>query len=113
MTPVHPCRPVTVLAFAGDRSGLFVAQVFAALRDGRRGRGPGPSALECRLLAGHSGVSADAGAAIFGFNPDAGGLAAWEVVYGLQNGDAFPGMVKDDTGIFTTARRHGLAAEGF
>ncbi|MBI1913416.1 MAG: hypothetical protein HYS12_01460 [Planctomycetes bacterium] len=80
MTPVQPCRPVTVLAFAGDRSGPFVARVFAALRDGRSGRGPGPSVLECLLLAGHAGVSTDAGVAISGFNPDAGGLAAWQVV---------------------------------
>jgi len=79
------------LAFAGDRSGPFVARVFAALRDGRSGRGPGPSALECLLLAGH----------------------AWQVVYGLRNGDAFRGIVTDDTGIFTAARQHGLAVEAF
>src|SRR4051794_21306294 len=108
MTPVPPCRPITVLGFVGDRSGPFVARVFAALRDGRSGRGPGPSALECLLLAGHTGVSTDPGAAIFGFNPEAGGLAAWQVVYGLRNGDAFPGIVTDDTGIFTAARQHGL-----
>src|ERR1700730_13055264 len=103
MAPVLPCRPVTVLAFAGDRSRPFVARVFAALADGRSRRGPGPSPLECLLLAGHAGVSTDAGAAIFGFNPDAGGLAAWQVVYGLRNGDAFPGIVTDDTGIFARA----------
>jgi hypothetical protein len=113
MTPVQPCRPVTVLAFAGDRSGPFAARVFAALRDGRSGSGPGPSPLECLLLTGHAGVSTDAGAAIFGFNPDAGGLAAWQVVYGLRNGDAFPGIVTDDTGVFTAARQHGLAVEAF
>src|SRR5438105_8868240 len=113
MTPVQPCRPVTVLAFAGDRSGPFVARVFAALRDDRSGRSPGPSPLECLLLAGHAGVSSDAGDAIFGFNPDAGGLAAWQVAYGLRNGDAFPGIVTDDTGIFAAARQHGLAVEAF
>ena len=113
MTPVPPCRPVTVLAFAGDRSRPFVARVFAALADGRSGRGPGPSALECLLLAGHAGVSTDAGATIFGFNPDAGGLPAWQVVQGLRNGDAFPGIVTDDTGIFTAASQHGLAVEAF
>lgn len=113
MTSVQPCRPVTVLAFAGDRSGPFVARVFAALRDGKTGRGPGPSVLEYLLLAGHAGVSADVGAAIFGFNPDAGGLAAWQVVYSLRNSDAFPGIVTDDTGVFTAARQHGLAVEAF
>src|SRR5437016_898228 len=113
MTLVQPCCPVTLLVFAGDRSGSFVARVFAALRDGSRGRGPGPSPLECLLLGGHAGISTDAGAAIFGFNPDAGGLAAWQVVYGLRNGDAFPGIVTDDTGIFTAARQRGLAVEAF
>jgi hypothetical protein len=113
MTPVQPCRPVTVLAFTGDRSGPFVARVFAALRNGRSGRGPGPSPLEGLILAGHAGVSTDAGAAIFGFNPDAGGLAAWQVVYGLRNGDGFPGIVTDDTAIFAAAHQHGLAVEAF
>ena len=53
------------------------------------------------------------GAAIFGFNPDAGGRAAWQVVYGLRNGDAFPGIVTDDAPIFTAARQHSLAVEAF
>jgi hypothetical protein len=113
MTPVLPCRPVTVLAFAGDRSRPFVARVFAALVDGMNGRGPGPSTLECLLLAGHAGVSTDAGLTIAGFNPDAGGLLAWQVMQGLQNGEAFPGIVTDDTGIFTAASQHGLAVEAF
>ena len=34
-------------------------------------------------------------------------------MYGLQNGDAFPGIVTDDTGIFTAARQRGLAVEAF
>ena len=113
MTPVPPCRPVTVLAFAGDRSRAFVARVFADLADGRSGRGPGPSRLECLLLAGHAGVSTDAGVTISGFNPDAGGLPGWQVMEGLQNGDAFPGIVTDDTGLFTAASQHGLAVEAF
>ena len=111
ITPVPPCCPVTVVAFAGDRSGRLAGRVFAALRDGRSGRGPGPSSLECLLLAGHAGVSVDAGATIFGFNPDPGGLPVWQVLYGLRNGDAFPGIVTDDTGVFTAARQHGLAVE--
>jgi len=113
MTPILPCCPVTVVAFAGDRSGLFVARTFAALREARSGRGSGPSQLECLLLAGHAGVSTDAGMSIAGFNPDAGGLPAWRVVYDLRNGDAFPGIVTDDTDIFTAARQHGLRVEAF
>jgi hypothetical protein len=113
MTPVPPCRPVTVLAFAGDRSRLFVARVLGALLDGMNGRGPGPSPLECLFLAGHAGVSTDAGATISGFHPDAGGLPAWQVVLGLRNGEAFPGIVTDDTAIFAAASQHGLVVEAF
>jgi hypothetical protein len=103
MTPVPPCRPVTVLAFAGDRSRPFVARVLAALLDGMNGRGPGPSPLECLFLAGHAGVSTDAGATISGFHPDAGGLPAWQIVLGLRNGEAFPSIVTDDTAETVTA----------
>ncbi len=113
MSPFQPCRPVTVLMFAGDRSRPFAARVFTALADGRSGRGPGPSPLECLLLAGHAGISADSGATILGFNPDAGGLPAWRVVQGLRNGEAFPGRVTDHTGLFAAARSHGLAVEAF
>jgi hypothetical protein len=113
MTPVQPCRSVTVMAFAGDRSGPFVAGIFAALNDGRSGRGAGPSVLECLLLAGHTGVSTDAGMTIFGFNPDVGGRAAWQVVSALRNGDAFPGIVTDDTSVFAAAQQHGLVVEAF
>ncbi len=113
MTPVPPCRPVTVLAFLGDRSRPFVARVLAALVDGMNGRGPGPSPLECLLLAGHTGVSTDAGTTIAGFNPGASGLSAWQILLGLRNGDAFPGIVTDDTGIFRAASLHGLVVEAF
>jgi hypothetical protein len=113
MAPIPPCRPVTVLAFAGDRSRPFVARILAALADGRNGRSPGPSSLECLLLAGHAGVSTDAGASVSGFHPRAGGLPAWQVLQSLRNGDAFPGIVTDDTGVFSAARSHGLAVEAF
>jgi len=113
MTPVPPCRPVTVLAFAGSRSRPFVARVFAALVEGSSGRGPGPSALECLLLAGHAGVSTDAGATVFGLNPNTDGLPAWQVMQGLQSGAAFPGIVTDDTAIFTAASQHGLTVMAF
>lgn len=65
------------------------------------------------MLAGHAGVSLDAGATIWGFNPDAGGLPAWRVVQGLRNGKAFPGTVTDDTGLFTAAIQHGLTVAAF
>ena len=31
----------------------------------------------------------------------------------MRNGDAFPGIITDDTGIFTAARQRGLAVEAF
>jgi hypothetical protein len=34
-------------------------------------------------------------------------------VLGLRNGEAFPGIVADDTGLFKAASRHGLAVEAF
>jgi hypothetical protein len=64
-------------------------------------------------LVGHAGVSTDAGLTIWGFNPDAGCLPAWQVMLGLRNGEAFPGIVTNDTGIFATASQHGLLVEAF
>ena len=61
------------------------------------GRGPGPSPLECVFLAGHAAVSTDAGLPISGFNPNAGGIPAWQVMQGLTGGEAFPGIVTDVT----------------
>lgn len=113
MTPVLPCRRVTVLAFAGDRSRPFVARVLAAIVNGMNGHGPGPSHLECMFLAGHAGVSTDAGLSIWGFNPGAGGLPSWQVLQGLQSGEAFPGLVTDDTRIFTVARQRGLGVQSY
>jgi hypothetical protein len=34
-------------------------------------------------------------------------------MYSLRNGDALPGIVTDNTGIFTAARQHGLTVETF
>jgi hypothetical protein len=31
----------------------------------------------------------------------------------LDNGDAFPGVVIDDTGVFSAARKHGLTVLSF
>lgn len=84
-----------------------------ALDENVRGRGPGPSRLECMLYAGHTGVSVDGGATIFGFNPVAGGLSVWQMLDALKNGDAVPGAVHDDTAVFATARNHPLPVLSF
>jgi hypothetical protein len=75
------------------------------------GSGPGPSPLECVFLVGHAGVSTDAGQSISGFNPNVGGLPARQVMQDLQSGQAFPGIVTDDTSIFTAASQPGLTVE--
>jgi hypothetical protein len=108
-----PCRTITVFAFRGDHSRAFAPRFLRALDDEKQHRGPGPSALECLLFAGHTGVSTDGGTTIYGLNPDGGGLPVWQVMDGLKNGAAFPGVVRDDTAVFSAARNHGLAVGSF
>jgi hypothetical protein len=50
---------------------------------------------------------------IFGFNPDGGGIPVWQWMDRLKNGDAFPGVVRDDTAVFSAARQHGLQVLSF
>jgi hypothetical protein len=107
------CRIVSVFAFRGDRRRQFVAQFLQALDDEKKGRGPGPTALDCRFYAGHTGVSLDGGTTIYGFNPDSTGVATWQLMDGLKRGDAFPGVVRDDTQVFAAARKHPLTVLSF
>jgi hypothetical protein len=106
-----PCRTITVFAFRGDRSRAFAVVFLKALDDEKHRRGPGPTAVECLLFAGHVGVSMDGGTTIYGFNPDGGTLPVWQWMDCLKNGDAFPGIVRDDTGMFAAARNHGLVVQ--
>jgi hypothetical protein len=48
-----------------------------------------------------------------GLNPDTTGIPLWELMEGLRNGDAFPGIVKDDTAVFSAAGSHGLVVMSF
>jgi hypothetical protein len=32
----------------------------------------------------------------------------WQVMQRLRNGDSYPGIVRDDTAVFTAAQQHGL-----
>ena len=113
MSPVLPCRVVTVYSFQGDHSRSFVRPFLKSLADELNGRGRGPSALDCLLYAGHAGVSTDGGAIVYGFNPDSGGFPNSQVMVRLQRGDAFPGTVRDDTSIFLEARKRGLSIQSF
>jgi hypothetical protein len=65
------------------------------------------------LYAGHAGLSTDGGAIIHGFNPDAGGLPVSQLMDRLQQGEAFPGSLRDDTWIFEAALDHGMPIQSF
>ncbi|MBI2824064.1 MAG: hypothetical protein HYX69_05145 [Planctomycetia bacterium] len=107
------CRTVAVFAFRGDRSAAFGAAFKRALDDEKRGLRPGPTIHQCLLFAGHTGVSTNGGTTIFGFNPDGTGIAVWRLMDGLKNGDAFPGVVRDDTAVFFAARNRNLPIASF
>ena len=106
--PATPCRTATVCTFGGDRSRAFSRAFLTALDDERLRGGPGPGAVTCLLFTGHTGISTDGGTTVYGFNPNAGNSATWEVFDRLKSGGAFPGVVTDDTAAFTAARGRGL-----
>ncbi len=110
---VPSCRPVRVLFFRGDRSRTFGARLKREFDEQKSGRGPGPSSPDCLFLVGHTGVSTDRGTTIYGFNPDPTGLPLWALMEGLKNGDAFPGIVREDTAAFSAAGCHGLVVRSF
>jgi hypothetical protein len=111
-TGVPPCRTVAVYTFRGNR-GTLGRRVRKALDDEVHGLGPGPTPRECLLYAGHTGVSTDSGNAIYGFHPDFGILPIWQAMQRLRNGDAFPGVVVDDTRVFAAARATRLRVQAF
>ncbi len=45
---------------------------------------------------------------IWGFNPSIGHTPLWQAIQHLLNGDAYPGIVNDDTQVFATARKKRL-----
>lgn len=102
------CREIEVLSFRGDRTGGFAKAIKAALIDERNGLGPGPSFLDCLLFIGHAGISVDDGKTYYAFGPDADGVPVWQVMDELKRGEAFPGIVRDDTAVFAAAQRRGL-----
>jgi hypothetical protein len=113
MSALPFCRIVTVHAFRGDRTIGFRQRLFQALDDERNGRGSGPSEIDCSLFMGHAGISTDADGIIWGFNPDRGTEPMWRFMNRLRSGDDYPGIVRDDTAVFTTAQGHGLAVLRF
>ena len=112
MSMVPACRTVTIHAFRGNRSVLGKG-IRKKLDDEMNGRGPGPSMLECLLYAGHAGVSTYSDKTIHGFNPNVGSLPISLAMQKLRNGDAFPGIVHDDTQVFTAAKKQRLKVLSF
>jgi hypothetical protein len=112
-SPIPTCRTVQVFVFRGDRSRSNATTILNALDDEKNGRGPGPTLLDCLLYAGHTGVSTDGGTTIYGFNPDGAGAPVRQLFDRLKNGDAFPGIVRDDSAVFSAAQRRGLAVLSF
>lgn len=110
---VPRCETIQVVLFRGDRSRAFGARIKRELNEQRNGLGLGPTVLDCLLLAGHTGVSMDGGRTIYGFHPDGAGIPLWELMEGLKNGDSFPGIVNDDTAVFSAAGIHGLVVLSF
>jgi hypothetical protein len=109
--PLPPCRTIQVTTFRGNRSRRFTGAIRAALDDQKKGVGPGPSRLDFILYIGHAAVSVNVGATYFGFGPDPGNTPAWQVMERLNIGLAFPGLVRDDTPIFTAARNRGIVLQ--
>lgn len=105
---VPACQTIKVVAFRGNRSRAFAAAFLGKLDDERNNLGPGPTTQECQLYVGHTGVSTDGGTTVWAFNPDGTGVPVWKLLDGLKNGDRFPGIVRDDTGAFTAARKASL-----
>ena len=113
MNNVLPCRIVTIYAFLGDRKRAFFGPFLKALAEERAGRDAGPSALDCLLYTGHTGVSMNSGSNIYGFNPSPSHHPIWRLLDDLKNGEAFPGIVSDDTSVFNAARQRGLGIRSF
>jgi hypothetical protein len=107
------CRIISVHTFQGDRTRAFGQRLFGALDNERNGGGPGPSRIDCLLFSGHTGVSTDAGEVIYGFNPNSGPDPIWQVMERFRSGDAYSGIIRDDTAVFTAAQQHGLAVLRF
>ena len=109
---VSQCRSVFVSTFRGDRSAL-AKRVRKELDDQKHGRGNGPKPIECLLYAGHTGVSIDRKRTIYGFNPNFGKAPLWQAMERLRNGEAFRGVVLDDTQVFLAAVQQGLTVLTF
>ena len=108
----EPCRRIYLHAFRGDRSDESVRNFKRSLRDNEANNSMGPSATECLLYTGHVGISFNAQAPIYGFNPDTGDTPGWKVIAALKAKNEaqtpYPGVITNDTAVFNRARSRGL-----
>lgn len=102
------CEVIRVYSFRGDRTRTFVKSLYAKLDAEQAGTGRKVDRAEVLLYAGHTGISLDLGRTIYGFNPEKRLLTTKQLLNQLKSGDAFPGVVLDDTTIFNNAASHGL-----
>src|SRR5258708_2029444 len=108
-----PCRTIKVFAFRGNRSRRFASAFLRPLVDPRNGLRGGPTRIEALLFTGHTGVSIDDGTTIYAFNPNGGNMPLWELMDKLKQSQAFPGVVLDDTGVFSLAQKSNLTVLTF
>lgn len=108
----EPCRRIFLHAFRGDRTDEGVRNFKRSLQDNEARNGKGPSAVECLLYTGHVGISFNAQAPIYGFNPDTGDTPGWKVIKSLKSPAGteppYPGVITNDTAAFNQARSRGL-----
>ena len=107
----EPCKRIYLHAFRGARDDASVLAFKQSIKQHEEAQTNGPSGPECLLYTGHVGVSFDAKSPIYGFNPDTGDLAGWQVIKKLKSREAskpYPGIVTDDTAVFSMAKSKGL-----
>lgn len=102
------CKRIYLHAFSGARDTASVLAFKASMEAHKLAGTKGPSGDECLLYTGHVGISFEAKSPVYGFNPDTGDLAGWEVLERLKEKrvsyDPYPGVVTDDTSVFNRAK---------
>ena len=108
----EPCRRIYLHAFSGDRNTDNFRAFERSRRENQANNGSGPPAIEIQMLVGHVGISFEAQAPIYGFNPDTGDDPGWKVFNALRapagSEPPYPGVITNDTGVFNEARSRGL-----
>ncbi len=103
---VKPFKRIYLHAFTGARDNKSLAKFKDLVKQHELENSKGPDVDELLLYTGHVGVSFDKKKPIFGFNPDVGDEAGWEVLKNLKDftiTEPYPGIVTDDTSVFRKA----------